>query len=54
MGVETLIAREEKLIITNNTVKFMKKYLLPAFALGLVMTSCQSDEPFAPGMGEEV
>ena len=32
----------------------MKKYLIPALALGLVMTSCQSDEPFAPGMGEEV
>ena len=54
VGGETPIAREEKLIITNNTVKFMKKYLFPALALGLVMTSCQSDEPFAPGMGEEV
>ena len=32
----------------------MKKYLIPALALGLVMTSCQSDEPFAPGAGEEV
>ena len=32
----------------------MKKFLFPALALGLVMTSCQSDEPFAPGMGEEV
>ena len=32
----------------------MKKYLFSALALGLVMTSCQSDEPFAPGMGEEV
>ena len=32
----------------------MKKFLFPALALGLLMTSCQSDEPFAPGMGEEV
>ena len=32
----------------------MKKFLFPALALGLVLTSCQSDEPFAPGMGEEV
>ena len=32
----------------------MKKFLFPALALGLVMTSCQSDEPFAPGAGEEV
>ena len=32
----------------------MKKFLFPALALGLVMTSCQSDEPFAPGSGEEV
>ena len=31
----------------------MKKYLFPALALGLVMTSCQSDEPFAPGEGGE-
>ena len=31
----------------------MKKYLIPALALGLVMTSCQSDEPFAPGEGGE-
>ena len=29
----------------------MKKFLFPALALGLVMTSCQSDEPFAPGNG---
>ena len=32
----------------------MKKFLFPALAMGLVLTSCQSDEPFAPGMGEEV
>ena len=32
----------------------MKKFLFPSLALGLVMTSCQSDEPFAPGAGEEV
>ena len=32
----------------------MKKYLFSALAMGLVLTSCQSDEPFAPGMGEEV
>ena len=32
----------------------MRKYLFPALAMGLVLTSCQSDEPFAPGMGEEV
>ena len=31
----------------------MKKYLIPALALGLVMTSCQSDEPFAPIEGGE-
>ena len=31
----------------------MKKYLFPALALGLVLTSCQSDEPFAPGEGGE-
>ena len=31
----------------------MKKYLFPALALGLLMTSCQSDEPFAPGEGGE-
>ena len=31
----------------------MKKYLFPALALGLVMTSCQSDEPFAPVEGGE-
>ena len=31
----------------------MKKYLIPALALGLVMTSCQSDEPFAPVEGGE-
>ena len=31
----------------------MKKYLIPALAFGLVMTSCQSDEPFAPGEGGE-
>jgi len=31
----------------------MKKYLFPALALGLVMTSCQSDEPFAPTEGGE-
>ena len=31
----------------------MKKYLIPALALGLVMTSCQSDEPFAPTEGGE-
>ena len=29
----------------------MKKFLFPAFALGLLLTSCQSDEPFAPGNG---
>ena len=32
----------------------MKKYLFSALAMGLVLTSCQSDEPFAPGAGEEV
>ena len=53
MGGETPIAREEKLIITNNTVKFMKKYLFSALAMGLLLTSCQSDEPFAPGEGGE-
>ncbi len=53
MGGETPIAHEEKLIITNNTVKFMKKYLFSALAMGLLMTSCQSDEPFAPGEGGE-
>ena len=53
MGGETPIARKEKLIITNNTVKFMKKYLFSALAMGLLMTSCQSDEPFAPGEGGE-
>ena len=47
------MAREEKLIITNNTVKFMKKYLFSALAMGLMLTSCQSDEPFAPGEGGE-
>ena len=31
----------------------MKKYLFPALALGLVMTSCQSDEPFVPDEGGE-
>ena len=31
----------------------MKKFLFPALALGLVMTPCQSDEPFAPGEGGE-
>ena len=31
----------------------MKKFLFPAFALGLVMTSCQSDEPMMNGLGEE-
>ena len=31
----------------------MKKYLLPALALGLMMNSCQSDEPFASGEGSE-
>ena len=31
----------------------MKKYLFPALALGLLLTSCQSDEPFAPGEGGE-
>ncbi len=29
----------------------MKKYLLTALGAGLLMTSCQSDEPFAPGNG---
>ena len=53
MGGETPIAREEKLIITNNTVKFMKKYLFSALAMGLMLTSCQSDEPFALGEGGE-
>ena len=53
MGVESPIAHEEKLIITNNTVKFMKKYLFSALAMGLLMTSCQSDEPFAPVEGGE-
>ena len=53
MGGETPIAREEKLIITNNTVKFMKKYLFSALAMGLLLTSCQSDEPFAPVEGGE-
>lgn len=32
----------------------MRKYLFSALAMGLVLTSCQSDEPFAPGSGEEV
>ena len=32
----------------------MRKYLFSALAMGLVLTSCQSDEPFAPGAGEEV
>ena len=32
----------------------MKKSLLTLLGAGLLMTSCQSDEPFAPGMGEEV
>ena len=32
----------------------MKKYLFSALAMGLVLTSCQSDEPLAPGAGEEV
>ena len=32
----------------------MRKYLFSALAMGLVLTSCQSDEPFAPGTGEEV
>ena len=31
----------------------MKKYLFPALAMGLLLTSCQSDEPFAPGEGGE-
>ena len=31
----------------------MRKYLFSALALGLVMTSCQSDEPFAPVEGGE-
>jgi hypothetical protein len=31
----------------------MRKYLFSALALGLVMTSCQSDEPFAPTEGGE-
>ena len=31
----------------------MKKYLFSALAMGLLMTSCQSDEPFAPGEGGE-
>ena len=31
----------------------MKKFLFPALALGLVMTSCQSDEPMMNGLGEE-
>ncbi|MBE6314596.1 MAG: hypothetical protein E7079_06565 [Bacteroidales bacterium] len=31
----------------------MKKFLFPAFALGLLMTSCQSDEPMMNGLGEE-
>ena len=31
----------------------MMKYLFPALALGLVLSSCQSDEPFAPGEGGE-
>lgn len=56
MGGETPIAREENeiLIINFKNERTMKKFLFPALALGLVMTSCQSDEPFAPGMGEEV
>ncbi len=29
----------------------MKKYLFAALGAGLLMTSCQSDEPFAPGNG---
>ena len=31
----------------------MKKYLFSALAMGLMLTSCQSDEPFAPGEGGE-
>ena len=31
----------------------MKKYLFSALALGMMLTSCQSDEPFAPGEGGE-
>ena len=31
----------------------MKKYLFSALAMGLLLTSCQSDEPFAPGEGGE-
>lgn len=56
MGGETPIAREEKeiLIINFKNERTMKKFLFPALAMGLVLTSCQSDEPFAPGMGEEV
>ena len=31
----------------------MRKYLFSALAIGVVLTSCQSDEPFAPGEGGE-
>ena len=56
MGGETPIARKENeiLIINFKNERTMRKYLFSALAMGLVMTSCQSDEPFAPGMGEEV
>ena len=56
MGVESPIAREENeiLIINFKNERTMKKYLFSALAMGLVLTSCQSDEPFAPGAGEEV
>lgn len=56
MGGETPIAREENeiLIINFKNERTMKKYLFSALAMGLVLTSCQSDEPFAPGAGEEV
>ena len=56
MGGETPIALKENeiLIINFKNERTMRKYLFPALAMGLVLTSCQSDEPFAPGMGEEV
>lgn len=56
MGGEAPIARKENeiLIINFKNERTMKKFLFPALAMGLVLTSCQSDEPFAPGAGEEV
>ena len=56
MGGDSPIARKENeiLIINFKNERTMRKYLFSALAMGLVLTSCQSDEPFAPGAGEEV